>query len=284
MLSHDATLKLGAGFTLPGDTAPFERTANWLREHGFSGVMIGLDPAWSDEKTERIGQTFSDHQLAVYEVAAYTSLIHEDAQTRRANIDGVKRKTEQAAIMGALCVATVGGSAAGWAPHRQTHSEESWSRLVDAVHEVLEATPGSVKFCLESWPPTVLPDLQSMARILDEISGERLGILFDPANLVTIETYFESGTMIDDAFDQLGHRFVAVHCKDIKWLMGGMQTGLGEVVPGRGILDYDTFLRRVAAAPRELPLIIEHLKDPEEVIEAAAFIRRRAHSCDLAIV
>jgi len=283
MPSHDVQLKLGAGFTLPGDTAPFERTAEWMHAQGFSGVMLGLDPGWSDEQTERIGRSFADRDLTIYEVAAYTSLVHEDGKTRRANIESVKRKTEQAAIMGALCVATVGGSAAGWAPHSHTRSAESWARLVDAVHEILEVTPESVRFCLESWPPTVLPDLQSMARILQEIGDEPLGILFDPANLVTTETYFESGKMIDDAFDLLGNRFVAVHCKDIIWLMEGMQTGLGETVPGRGILNYDTFLRRASAAPQELPLIIEHLKEPDQVIEAAAFIRRRAQRCGLTI-
>lgn len=270
-----SSLRLGAGFTLPGDTAPFERTADWMREQGFAGVMIGLDPAWSDEETQRVGKGFADRGISVYEVAAYTSLVHEDAETRRANINSVKRRIEQASIVGALCVATVGGSAAGWAPHPKTRSEESWSLLLDATHEILDMTPENVTFCLEPWPPTVLPDLDSLIRVIEEVGNERLGILFDPANLVTPETYFTTGEMIHEAFGRLGDRFVAVHCKDIYWLMAGMQTGLGETVPGRGILDYETLCGRVASAERELPIIIEHLKEPEEVLEAASFIRQQ---------
>lgn len=276
-------LNLGAGFTLPGDSAPFERTAEWLREQNFSGVMLGLDPAWSDEETKRVGESFADRGISIHEVAAYTSLIHEDAKTRRENIDNVKRRIEQASIVGALCVATVGGSAAGWAPHPQTRTETSWELLLEATREILEMTPENVTFCLESWPPTVLPDLDSLARVMDEVGSQRLGILFDPANLVTPETYFTTGEIIDEAFDRLGERFAAVHCKDVSWLMDGMQTGLGETVPGRGVLDYETFLGRVASAGRALPLIIEHLKEPEEVIEAATFIRERARNLDLMI-
>lgn len=276
-------LKLGVGFILPGDTAPFERTAEWMQEQEFSGVMITLDPEWSDEETERVGKSFADRGIDVYEVAAYTSLVHEDPDTRRKNINDVKRRIEQASIVGALCVATIGGSAAGWVPHPKTATEDSWKLLLDATHEILDMTPEDVTFCLEPWPPTVLPDLQSLERVLEEVGSTQLGILFDPANLVTPETYFTSGEMIDDAFDRLGDRFVAVHCKDVYWLKDGMQTGLGETVPGRGVLDYEVFLRRVNSAERELPLIIEHLKDPEEVIEAATFIRQRARDLNLAI-
>jgi len=276
-------LKLGAGFTLPGDVAPFERTAEWLREQKFSGVMIGFDPTWSDEETERVGASFADRGISIYEVAAYTSLIHEDAETRRDNIDRVKRKIEQASIVGARCVATVGGSAAGWAPHPATRSEASWQLLLDATREILDMTPDHVTFCLEPWPPTVLPDLESLTRVIQEVGSERLGILYDPANLMTPETYFTTGELIHEAFERLGDRFIAVHCKDISWLMDGMQTGLGETVPGRGVLDYDTFLNRVASAATELPLIIEHLKGPEDVLEAASFIRQRARELHLSI-
>jgi sugar phosphate isomerase/epimerase len=122
-----------------------------------------------------------------------------------------------------------------------------------------------------------------MERIIEDIEDDRLGILYDPANLVTLDGYYSSGAMIEESFHRLGHRFVATHCKDVCWLMGGMQTGVEEVVPGRGVLDYKTFLKHVAAAEQELPLIIEHLKDPQDVLEAAAFIRAEAQELGLAI-
>lgn len=279
----ETPLCLGAGFLLPGDEPPFERTAEWMCEQEFTGLMITPNPSWSDAQTERVGAVFRDRDIAIYEVASYTSLVHDNPTTRRMNIDAVKRRVEQAAIVGALSVATVGGSAAGWAPHPKTRTTEAWDLLLDATHEILDATPDTVSFCLEPWPPTVLPDLDSLVRVVDEVEDDRLGILFDPANLVTPETYFTSGEMIREAFDRLGDRFVAVHCKDVYWLEGGMQTGLGVTVPGRGVLDYQAFLSRVASSARELPLIIEHLKQPEEVIAAAAFIRQQASALNLQI-
>ncbi|MGI8482887.1 MAG: sugar phosphate isomerase/epimerase family protein, partial [Thermomicrobiales bacterium] len=233
-------LKIGLGFTLPGDTAPFERTASWMQERGFSGVMLGPDPAWSDEETARVGETFAAHGLAVFEVATYTSLIHADAAIRRRNIDAVKRKVEQAVILGSSCVATTSGTPLDLGPHPKTRTPECWDSLLEATAEILDAAPAGIRFSMEAWPPTVLYDIPTFHRFYAEAKDSRLGMVFDPANLVTIDNYFQTGAMIGATFEALGDRFAVAHCKDIEWVSGYSQTALKEVVPGRGSLDYAT--------------------------------------------
>ncbi len=276
-------LKLGLGFTLPGDTAPFGRTAAWMQERGFSGVMLGPDPAWSDEQTARVGETFATHRLAVFEVGAYTSLIHGDPAIRRRNIDTVKRKIAQAVILGSTCVATTSGTAMDLGPHPATRTRQGWDMLLDATAEILASAPADMRFCMEAWPPTVLYDIPTFQRFYAEANDARLGMVFDPANLVTTDNYFQTGIMIDETFNALGDRFVVAHCKDIEWVADYSQTALKEVVPGRGSLDYATFLRRTAASGREMPLIIEHLSSPADVEEALTYIRRQAEECGLTV-
>lgn len=276
-------LKLGLGFTLPGDTAPFGRTAAWMQERGFSGVMLGPDPDWSDEQTARVGETFAAHRLAVFEVGAYTSLIHGDPAIRRRNIDAVKRKIEQAVILGSTCVATTSGTAIDLGPHPATRTRQGWDMLLDATAEILASAPADMRFCMEAWPPTVLYDIPAFQRFYAEANDARLGMVFDPANLVTTDNYFQTGIMIDETFDALGDRFVVAHCKDIEWVAGYSQTALKEVVPGRGALDYAAILRRTAAFGRELPLIIEHLGSPADVDEALTYIRQQAEECGLTV-
>jgi|GEM_PF-4746694 len=46
--------------------------------------------------------------------------------------------------------------------------------------------------------------------------------------------------------------------------------------PGRGGLDYGTYLREVTSLGREVPLLLEHLRTPEEYEEARQFIVRKA--------
>ncbi len=282
-VASDAVLKLGLGFILPGDTAPFARTAEWTKEHGFSGIMIGTNPDWSDEETARLGETFASYELEIFELGSYTSVIHEDPITRRRNIDAIKRRTEQAAIIGARCVATTSGTPAEPAPHPATRTQASWDLLVEATREILDVLPEGVSFCLEAWPQTVLYDIPTFTRFYAEIDDPRVGMIFDPANLMTTDNYYATGDMIDATFDALGDRFIASHCKDIEWVSGFSQTALKEVVPGRGSLDYPTFLRRAATLGHDLPLIVEHLGDPEDVIEASAYIRRQAEETGITI-
>jgi sugar phosphate isomerase/epimerase len=49
-----------------------------------------------------------------------------------------------------------------------------------------------------------------------------------------------------------------------------------EVVPGRGEIDYATYLRELSALPVDAPLMLEHLKTAEEYDEGRAHIQRVA--------
>ncbi|MGC4192802.1 MAG: sugar phosphate isomerase/epimerase [Thermomicrobiales bacterium] len=266
-------LQLGVSFRLPNDVFPFERTAAWIAEHAFSGVMLGTDPDWTDAETAQVGEVYARQGLEIFEVAAYTSVIDRDEAKRRQNIDAIKRRMRQAEIVGARCVASTSGTANEPSPHPETRTQASWDMLIAAVREILKVTPEGVSFCMEAWPPTLVYDIPTYERFFAELGDPRVGMIFDPANLVTIDTYFHTGRQIDETFDALGDRFVAAHCKDIEWVSGFSQTALKEVVPGRSVLDYGPFLRRTAALGHEMPLIIEHLADPLDVEEAAAHIR-----------
>ena len=48
-----------------------------------------------------------------------------------------------------------------------------------------------------------------------------------------------------------------------------------EVVPGRGSIDYKTFLRELAALPHQPPLMLEHLRTADEYKEGADYIRKQ---------
>jgi sugar phosphate isomerase/epimerase len=51
-----------------------------------------------------------------------------------------------------------------------------------------------------------------------------------------------------------------------------MNVHFREVVPGKGSLDYPTYLRRVAQLPQQPPLMLEHLATAEEYTAARNYI------------
>jgi sugar phosphate isomerase/epimerase len=48
-------------------------------------------------------------------------------------------------------------------------------------------------------------------------------------------------------------------------------------------VDYRTYLRELAALGRDIPLILEHLKTPEEYAEGAKYIRQIAHEAGISL-
>jgi len=51
-----------------------------------------------------------------------------------------------------------------------------------------------------------------------------------------------------------------------------MNVHFREVCPGTGVLDYATYLKRLAALPQQPPLMVEHLADKEEYDAARKYI------------
>jgi len=51
-----------------------------------------------------------------------------------------------------------------------------------------------------------------------------------------------------------------------------MNVHFREVTLGTGSLDYATFLRRLAALPGDVPLMIEHMQGPEEYDKSRRYL------------
>jgi sugar phosphate isomerase/epimerase len=106
--------------------------------------------------------------------------------------------------------------------------------------------------------------------VLTEIDRDRVGINFDPANMVL----YGSGDPIE-AMETLAPHILQVHLKDAmpparegRW---GRQTPLGQ-----GEVDWDAFFRVAASLPREVDAIIEREGSDNPVGEirtAVGFIR-----------
>jgi sugar phosphate isomerase/epimerase len=85
----------------------------------------------------------------------------------------------------------------------------------------------------------------------------------------------KNAEVITDLFQKLGKWVLSCHAKDLKRL-AEYNVHFQEVVPGRGQIDYRTYLRQLASAPVEAPLMLEHLKTAEEYAEGREYIRRVA--------
>jgi sugar phosphate isomerase/epimerase len=100
----------------------------------------------------------------------------------------------------------------------------------------------------------------------------------DVCNIINSPSrYYNNGAIITECFRKLGKWTRSCHAKDLEWLIGlGVQFNFRETIPGRGQIDYTTYLKELANLPHQAPLMLEHLKTPEEYLEGANYIRRVA--------
>ncbi len=262
----------------PDDWA--EQVASW----GFSAVYC---PAQADDDdatvaayaaaAERIG-------AVVAEVGAWSNPLSRDESTRREALAKCKRQLALAERIGARCCVNIAGSrGAVWhGPCGEDLTDEGFDAVVQSVREILdEVKPTRTFYALETMPWLPPDSTDSYVALIDAIDRERFAVHFDPVNLVNCpRRYYDTARVIREFCAKLGPRVRSCHAKDIV-ISSQLTLHLDETRPGLGGLDYDTFLRELDKLDPDTPLMMEHLKTPEEYAEAAAFIRRKAADADV---
>ncbi len=251
------------------------------REHrrlGYSAAYCP-DASVSDrERTEAIRKAFSDSDVAIAEVGAWKNMLDPNPETRRDNLRYVVERLALAEAVDARCCVNIAGSydAEVWyGPHPQNLTEEAFDATVENCRKVIdEVRPTRTKFSIEMmgwvWPDS--PD--AYLRLIRAVDREAFGVHIDVCNIVNSpRRFYGNAELIRECFRKLGRWAVSCHAKDLAWKVE-LNVHFVEVIPGRGQIDYRTYLSELSGAPVEAPLMIEHLKGPEQYLEAFNYIKR----------
>jgi sugar phosphate isomerase/epimerase len=100
--------------------------------------------------------------------------------------------------------------------------------------------------------------------LIKAVDRPAFGVHLDPCNLINSpEKFYRNADLLNECFDKLGRWIVSCHAKDLTWDVE-MNVHFREVQPGKGVLDFATYLRRLATLPQNPPLMLEHLSTAEE--------------------
>jgi len=110
-----------------------------------------------------------------------------------------------------------------------------------------------------------LPDsADSYVQMIKAVDRPGFGVHLDPCNAVNSpEKFYHNTALLNECFDKLGRWIVSCHAKDLTWDVE-MNVHFREVAPGKGTLDYTTYLKRLAELPQNAPLMLEHLATAED--------------------
>lgn len=245
------------------------------------------------EKLRAIAEEFAKADIAIGEVHVWVSALDPRPDVRKKNRKQIVESLAIADELNARCCLTVAGTLdtrddiASDTPHPDNFRESTFEAVVEWVKSVLkEARPRRTKLALEMSPWTPLDDPDVYRRIVDTVDHPALAVHLDPSNAILTPRIFWSNTqLIHRCFDLLGRWIVSCHAKDLHYgsVVHLRHVNFGEVIPGNGVLDYRTFLKRANAVSTDLPIIMEHLPSAEDYAKGAAFIRSVAREVGVTV-
>jgi sugar phosphate isomerase/epimerase len=251
------------------------------REHRRLGYSAAYCPNAKPDDTARVREiekAFAAEKVAIAEVGAWVNMLDPDLQKRQQNMRFVTGRLALAEAVGARCCVDIAGSMnpkVWYGPHPGNFSKEFFDATVENCRRLIdEVKPTRTKFTLEmmGWSLPDGPD--AYLRLIKAIDRKAFAVHMDVCNGINSpERFYQSGKFIEECFRKLGPWIVSCHAKDLAWVVE-MNVHFVEVVPGRGEVDYRSYLRELAKLPSEAPLMLEHLKTAEEYEEGKRHIRQ----------
>ena len=304
-----ASLATAAGFlplTAPGGSrkpeliapvrmgAPVFNAPDDPEELALAHVKLGYRGAYcphADLKdTARLGaieRSFRKHDVVIAEVGRWVNLLDADPEKRRKNLQTVTEGLALAEALGAGCCVDIAGSfnPDSWSgPHPDDLTRRHFDAAVENARSIIDAVkPKRSAFCYEmmGW---MYPDSpESSLKLIKAVDRKAFKVHLDPCNLINSPTrFFRNTALLNECFDKLGKWIVSCHAKDLVWDIE-LNVHFREVIPGRGSLDYATFLRRLSKLPQNPPLMLEHLASPQDYDQGVSFIRGVARREGIAV-
>jgi sugar phosphate isomerase/epimerase len=239
------------------------------------------DPA----KIKAFADAFARQDVVIAEVGRWVNLLDSNTDKQRQNLETVTDGLALAEAIGARCCVDIAGSfspTSWFGPHAENLSRKHFDASVENARKIIDAVkPTRTTFCYEvmgwSWPDTP----EHYLKMIKAVDRKAFSVHLDPCNLINSpEKFYQNTALLNECFDKLGRWIVSCHAKDLTWDVE-MNIHFREVAPGKGALDYTTYLQRLARLPQNPPLMLEHLSTPEEYTGAREHILQVGHNAGL---
>jgi len=238
------------------------------RKLGYRAAYCPNVPLKESGRIQALAAAFAKQDVVIAEVGRWVNLLDLDTDKRRQNLQTVTEGLALAEAIGARCCVDIAGSynpTSWFGPHPENLSRKHFDASVENARKIIDAVkPTRTTFCYEvmgwAWPDTA----DHYLKMIKAVDRNAFSVHLDPCNLINSpEKFYDNTALLNECFDKLGRWIVSCHAKDLKWEVE-MNIHFREVAPGKGSLDYPTYLQRLARLPQNPPLMLEHLSTPEE--------------------
>ncbi len=268
------TLRLGGPAF--AKTADPEELALAHRKLGYRAAYCPNVAPKDEDKIRAFAEAFARQDVVIAEVGRWVNLLDADAEKRRQNLQTVTDGLHLAEAIGARCCVDIAGSfspTSWFGPNPENLSRKHFDASVENARKIIDAVnPRRARFCYEvmgwAWPDSPA----HYVKLIKAVDRKAFAVHLDPCNLVNCpEKFYDTTALLNDCFDTLGRWIVSCHAKDLVWDVE-MNLHFREVAPGKGALDYTTYLKRLSELPQNPPLMLEHLATAEDYAGARDYL------------
>jgi len=267
----------------------YKDPVEWVKAHKKWGYSAAYCPVEADATPELIA-AFRDEaaksDLIIAEVGAWSNPISVDDKQRNEAIEYCIRQLQLADVIGANCCVNIAGSRNPefWdGPHEDNLTGETFDLIVETTQKIIDSVkPVRTYFTLETMPYIYPNSVESYVELIKKVDRERFAVHFDPVNLINSpQRYYNNTALIKEMFTKLGPYIKSCHAKDTI-IKNELTVHISETQPGLGHLDYATFLKE-AGKLRNVPLMLEHMEQPEEYKAAYDYVKEVANNNNVRI-
>jgi len=251
------------------------------KEHRRLGYSAAYCPPLNLDDAYRIRATrdaFKAEDVVIAEVGAWRNMLDPDATKRAENLHYVTERMALADAVGARCCVDIAGTynpKIWYGPHPNNLSQEFFDATVENCRKVIDAVkPRNTRFTIEmmGWSLPDGPD--ACVKLLHAVDRPAFAVHLDVCNVINSPArFYRNADVIRECFEKLGPWIASCHAKDLQWV-DELNVHFLEVIPGRGQVDYKTYLWQLSQLPGDAPLMLEHLKTAEEYDEGKQYILR----------
>ena len=257
-----------------------------LRDQGLTSSVTRLE-TWQNATESMISElraALKEHDVEIFEVGGYRNILHTEESVRQENLNYLARCIEIADRIGCRMVGTITGSrnpegnkwSDNYAVHPDNWTLETWKLTVSGLKQILKDTAGmKAVLGLEAQITTNLDGPVAHRNLMEDVGDPRCKVNLDPANMIHLANHFHTTELLNQCFDLLGENIYGCHAKDSYVVPHTQTVYVQEVCPGRGSVDYETYLARLSRLKWSRALLPEHFPSDQNP-EAYAYIRKVA--------
>jgi sugar phosphate isomerase/epimerase len=263
------------GGPVPGKFADPAEWVKAVKSLRYSAAYCPVQPGAASELIRSYRAEAKKSNIIISEVGAWNNTLDPDEAKRKSNVQKNVDALQLADEIGAMCCVNISGAKGEiWdGPYAGNYTQDTFDMIVETVRYIIDQVkPSSAFYSLEPMP-YMLPDSpDSYLDLLKAIDRKQFGAHLDPVNMISSpQKYYNNGAFLKECFSKLGPHIKSIHAKDIL-IMPELTLHLEERRPGLGYLDYSVFLKE-ASKLRDIPFMMEHLKNQEEYLLGSQYIR-----------